>query len=156
MYRKIVNIDQAKCIGCGLCVKACHEGAIELKNGKAYLIKDDYCDGLGDCLPHCPVDAIRIESREARAYDETLTPKKFSSPSQLSQWPIQIKLVNANASFLAGAHLLIAASCTAYAYADFHKDFMNKRLTLIGCPKLDGVDYSLQKFLLLIILRVLV
>lgn len=144
MQRKIVNIDKVKCIGCGLCVAACHEKAIELIEGKAQLIKDDYCDGLGDCLPHCPVDAIKIETRDAVPFDESLFKKKTSNSSRLTQWPVQIKLANVNASFFAGAHLLIAASCTAFAYADFHKDFMNKRVTLIGCPKLDGVDYSLK------------
>lgn len=70
MLRQIIKIDEEKCNGCGLCATACHEGAIQMINGKAKLIRDDYCDGLGDCLPGCPTQAIRFETREASAYDE--------------------------------------------------------------------------------------
>ena len=160
MIRKIIHIDQEKCNGCGACANACHEGAIQMVNGKAALIRDDYCDGLGDCLPACPTGAITFEEREAAAYDHEAVQKhlaaqgkvsqesqlshqtKAPQESQLSQWPVQIKLAALTAPYFDQAHLLIAADCTAYAYASFHQDFIRGRVTLIGCPKLDAVDYT--------------
>lgn len=174
MIRKIITIDKEKCNGCGICVKACHEGAIEMLNGKAELVREDYCDGLGDCLPACPVDAISFEEREAPAYNEAAVlkaraekqrPKKLpcgcpgtlskqirrdpapfahscNISSQLSQWPCQIKLVPTNAPYFDNANLLIAADCTAFAYGNFHNEFIRNHITLIGCPKLDDTDYS--------------
>lgn len=222
MIRRVIEIDEKKCNGCGACAAACHEGAIGMVNGKAKLLRDDYCDGLGDCLPECPTGAIRFIQREAPAYDEAavhrnlrqkaeagqLSPRQaeayakllaseqnhsavpfsgcpgkkvmsihrnaasgasevassrtgsasfagkeepaaaaFSSAparpvSQLAQWPCQIKLVPINAPYFNGARLLIAADCTAYAYANFHQEFMRGKVTLIGCPKLDDIDYS--------------
>lgn len=199
MLRKIVNISEEKCNGCGLCVSACHEGAIELIDGKAKLISDEYCDGLGDCLPECPTGAIEIVEREAKEYNEELvqakieerenlktkdnevslekpklpcgcpgtmaksierkpnaipiskntitkkTEEDFTMPSELRQWPVQIKLINTRAAYLENADLLIAADCTAYAYANIHKDFIKDRITLIGCPKLDDNEYYKEK-----------
>lgn len=179
MLRKIIQIDEENCNGCGACAAACHEGAISIIDGKAKLIRDDYCDGLGDCLPTCPMGAITFVEREAAAYDEkavsenmqkkiqenettlpcgcpssqsktiehsacvTLPAESISAPqSQLSQWPVQIKLVPVNAPYFNGARLLIAADCTAYAYANFHERFIRNHITLVGCPKLDGTDYS--------------
>ncbi len=161
MIRKIIKIDPAKCTGCGLCVSACHEGAIEMNDGKAVLTRENYCDGLGDCLPACPEGAISFELREAPAYDEAaaLAAKSGGCPgtqhrelasqagsaqvqSCLGQWPIQIKLVPVNAPWLENADVLIAADCTAYAYGNFHGDFIRGRVTLIGCPKLDEGDYT--------------
>lgn len=135
MIRKIIEIQEEKCNGCGLCASACHEGAIGMVDGKARLLREDYCDGLGDCLPQCPTGAITFVEREAAPYDE-------AGISRLRQWPCQIKLVLVNAPYFHKAKLLIAADCTAYAYADFHRDFMKGKITLIGCPKLDGADYS--------------
>lgn len=135
MIRKIIEIQEEKCNGCGLCASACHEGAIGMVDGKARLLREDYCDGLGDCLPQCPTGAITFVEREAAPYDE-------AGISRLRQWPCQIKLVPVNAPYFHEAKLLIAADCTAYAYADFHRDFMKGKITLIGCPKLDGADYS--------------
>ena len=171
MIRKIIKIDEEKCNGCGACASACHEGAIEMVNGKAKLTREDYCDGLGDCLPACPTGAITFEEREAPAYDEaavlaskqekeplpcgcpgthskainrSLDSAEVSAPvnSRLSQWPVQIKLVPTNAPYFDGANLLVAADCTAYAYGNFHNEFIRNRITLIGCPKLDSIDYT--------------
>ena len=142
MVRKIIQIDENKCNGCGACAAACHEGAIGMVDGKAKLLRDDYCDGLGDCLPTCPTGAITFVEREAAAYDEKAVMENKSRISQLRQWPVQIKLVPVNAPYFDGADLLIAADCTAYAYSSFHQDFIRGKVTLIGCPKLDSVDYS--------------
>lgn len=182
MQRQIIHIDEAKCNGCGLCAEACHENAIEMVGGKARLIRDDYCDGMGDCLPECPTGAITFETREAAAYDEAAVaanaarldrirqradglraqahPNPSGCPgaaaqmfehkpqagaasavSELRQWPVQIKLVNPEAPYFDGAKLLIAADCSAYAYGNFHRDFVKGRTVIIGCPKFDG-DYS--------------
>ncbi|MBR0318199.1 MAG: 4Fe-4S binding protein [Spirochaetia bacterium] len=153
MVRKIIKIDEEKCNGCGLCANACNEGAIEMINGKAKLVRENFCDGFGDCLPACPTGAITFEEREAPAYDEKAVQQakrqsqivqESSVPvmSQLRQWPCQIKLLPIQAPLYDGAKLLVAADCTAYAYANMHEDFMKGKITLIGCPKLDSVDYS--------------
>ena len=138
MIRKIIKIDEEKCNGCGVCANACHEGAIEMIDGKAKLTREDYCDGLGDCLPGCPTGAITFEEREAPAYDQAAV----LAAKKLSQWPVQIKLVPVTAPYYEDANLLIAADCTAYAYGNLHDDFIRKHITLIGCPKLDNVDYT--------------
>lgn len=167
MLRKIIKIDEDKCDGCGICVHACHEGAIDLVDGKARLMREDYCDGLGDCLPACPQNAISFEMREAPAYNEAAVlasqnrhvcscpgsqPKVISkktadylyeeSQSELTSWPVQIRLVPVNAPYFNKANLLIAADCSAYAYGGFHQRFMRNHIPLIGCPKLDNTDYS--------------
>ena len=160
MIRRIIEIDREKCNGCGACVRACHEGAIALVDGKAQLMRDDYCDGMGDCLPNCPADAIRFVEREALAYDEAavkanMAKKKTSVSvstlkagsadrhgSRVSNWPVQLKLTPVESKYFDGAHLLIAADCTAYAYGSFHEDFIDGRTLLIGCSKLDAVDYA--------------
>lgn len=140
MIRRIIKINEELCNGCGACAAACHEDAIGMVDGKARLLKDDYCDGLGDCLPTCPTGAITFEEREAAAYDEAAV--KARMDSQLSQWPVQIKLVPVQAPYFKDARLLVAADCTAFAYGNFHNDFIAGRVTLIGCPKLDMVDYA--------------
>ena len=207
MIRQIIQIDEEKCNGCGICAEACHEGAIAIIDGKAKLTRDDYCDGFGDCLPGCPTGAITFIEKDTLAYDEEAVKenmrkraeakkqaeqevnkqagkkaetqaaakpdaeaaKAFSGcpgsriasfnrqetgaepapesgaaqpVSQLRQWPCQIKLVPVNAPYFDGAKLLIAADCTAFAYANVHQEFMRGKVTVIGCPKLDDVDYS--------------
>ena len=148
MVRKIIHIDEEKCNGCGACVTACHENAIGMVDGKARLLRDDYCDGLGDCLPTCPTGAITFVEREAAAYDEAAVKENaekqeaMNAVPHLQNWPVQIKLTPTNASCFAGARLLIAADCTAYAYAQFYQKFMKGKVTLIGCPKLDDIEYS--------------
>lgn len=151
MIRKIIMIDEERCNGCGLCADACHEGAIGIVNKKAKLLREDYCDGLGDCLPACPMNAISFEEREAPAYNEAavLAAKALKKEkrsvrvsNELTNFPVQLKLSPLNAPHFDGAHLLIAADCTAYAYGNFHQDFIKEKVTLIACPKLDAVDYS--------------
>lgn len=149
MKRKIVEIDQNSCNGCGLCVTACHEGAIVLEGGKARLVSDIYCDGLGDCLPACPTGAITIIERVADPFDEIAVKEKQNAsvlrPSALKQWPIQLHLVNPAAPYLAGADLLLAADCTAFACANMHEQYMKGRVTIIACPKLDDSTGYLEK-----------
>ena len=172
MIRKIIKIDEEKCNGCGVCVSACHEGAIGLVDGKAKLMRDDYCDGLGDCLPSCPTGAISFEQREAADYNEKTVMEnrlkkhgianhggcpgsklsrimhgygshtEIKAASRRSEWTVQRTLVRVIDQYFDGADLLIAADCTAFAYGNFHNDFIKDKITLIGCPKLDSVDYS--------------
>ena len=142
MIRKIIKIDKEKCNGCGACASACHEGAIDIINGKAELVREHFCDGLGDCLPECPTGAISFEERDAPAYDEEAVKEAQKKIAALQNWPVQIKLAPVNAPYFNDSKLLIAADCTAYAYAAFHQDFIRNKVTLIGCPKLDQVDYS--------------
>jgi ferredoxin len=183
--RNVIEIQEDKCIGCGLCAGACMQGAIEIIDGKAKLVSESYCDGLGMCLPKCPVDAIHMVEKDTDSFDssrkniklkekkipetmacgcpgtamksiERKTPKAavrtavqeqqpeiFSS--ELMQWPVQLKLVSPNAPYFENADLLIAADCTAYAYGNFHKEFIKGKVTVIGCPKLDDNNYNRDK-----------
>ena len=168
MSKKTIQIDQEKCTGCGLCTSACHEGAIGLVDGKAKLIHADYCDGLGNCLPGCPTRAIyfvdelgnkvtQSTSSQQSSSNNTPNPSNQSgssnslNPSEqsgqnvqraLKSWPLQIQLVAVNAPFFDNADLLIAADCTAFAYPRFYEIFSKGKIVLIGCPKLDEVEYN--------------
>jgi NAD-dependent dihydropyrimidine dehydrogenase PreA subunit len=186
--RKIIEIDEGLCNGCGECVRACAEGAIQIIDGKARLVADSYCDGLGACLGECPTGALKVIEREADDFDEeaaerhvktkaqkekTAAPPMacgcpssqvqcFGSPllrhednepdiqasaaSALSHWPIQIRLVPPTAPFLQGAHLLVAADCTPVAYPRFHRDFLQGKVVMVGCPKFDDAQAYIQRF----------
>ena len=181
MKRKIIEIDQDKCNGCGKCVSACHEGAIQMLNGKAKLVSDVYCDGLGACIGDCPVDAIKIIEREADEFNEEAVKAKKAKeeiqkkhspacgcpgmamktfpkpgtqkasapvgeiPSELTQWPIQLKLVPVNAPFWENASLLIAADCSAFSLGGFHGKLLKGKKLVIACPKLDDTDSYVDK-----------
>jgi len=186
--RKIIEIDDELCDGCGQCVPGCAEGALEIIDGKARIVAERYCDGLGACLGECPNGALRIVEREAEDFDEeaveahlevqakgedaespvqpfqcpsarlqtfipsSRTPNAESAASRprtgsaLSHWPVQIRLVPPTAPFLKGAHLLVAADCAPFAYADFHQDFLRGKVLMVGCPKFDEVKEYIQKF----------
>jgi len=185
--RKIVEIDEELCDGCGQCVPSCAEGAIKVVDGKARLVAEKFCDGLGACLGECPTGALSVIDREAEAFDEKAvevflkdrekreTEQEVTLPcgcpstqlqsfgpfppsagdkavvgesgvSALTHWPVQIMLVPPHAPFLKGADLLVAADCTPFAYADFHRDFLQGKVVLVGCPKFDDVKAYVQKF----------
>lgn len=204
MTRKIIEINEEKCNGCGQCVEACAEGAIQLVGGKAKLVADNYCDGLAACVGECPVGALSIVEREAEPFDAKAAEQyvrrlkardpglqspigndpvgapnfefrtgeslpcgcpstkmemfgascegahrpvaQASADSALTHWPVQIRLVPPSAPFLRKAHLLVASDCTPVAYPDFHRDFLQGRTVLVGCPKFDDAEEYVRKF----------
>lgn len=169
MKRKIVEIDEEKCDGCGLCIPNCPEGALQIIDGKARLVSDLFCDGLGACLGHCPQDAITIGEREAEPYDERKATPSYThsggcpgaairtvnkninaansteQSSALRQWPVQLTLLPLNAPFFEDSHLLISADCVPFADANFHSRLLKGRTLLIGCPKLDDIEGYQEK-----------
>ncbi|OGO32556.1 MAG: 4Fe-4S ferredoxin [Chloroflexi bacterium RBG_16_56_11] len=176
--RNIVYIDEEKCTGCGACIISCAEGALKIIDGKAKLVSERYCDGLGNCLD-CPEGAITIREREAEEFDEAAVElhlqsreeESFPAPgcpsagiiqmeteapaaetarpvlkSVLGHWPVQLALVPPDAPFLKGADLVLAADCVAYAYGDFHREFLGEnRALLVACPKLDDFPVHQQR-----------
>lgn len=174
--RRVIKIDRDKCDGCGLCVSACHEGAIQLVDGKAELVSDSYCDGLGDCIGECPRGAISFEEREALPYDQRAVDERkakmgtlpcgcpgsmarsIGEPrpepkreidrdrgSMLRNWPVQLRLVPANAPYLKGAKVLLASDCSPVALRTFQEDLLEDRVCLIACPKLDDTSSYVEK-----------
>jgi len=187
--RKIIEIDEERCDGCGQCILACAEGALALVDGKAKVISDNLCDGLGACIGECPADALKIIEREADEFDESavethLEPEK-DAPKQpaptlacgcpssqvqifarsqaqavpaaggidagdavsgLSHWPVQMRLVPPTAPFLRGADLLVLADCVPVAFPTLHRDFLEGKAVVMGCPKFDDVEQYVDKF----------
>ncbi len=173
VLRKIIEIDEERCDGCGQCVPACEEGAIQIIDGKARLVAEKYCDGLGACLGECPNDAIRIVEREAEDFDEQAVEEYLKSrerlecgcpstqvqildaptptqtqgvQSSLGHWPVQIKLIPPHAPFLKNSDLLVMADCVAVAYPNLHKDMLPGKVVMIGCPKFDNKEEYVEKF----------
>lgn len=145
MIRTIIEIDREKCVGCGLCVNACHEQAIGLVDGKAVLLRDDYCDGLGNCLPNCPTGAITFTTREAAAYDQEAVAQHKRAKQKATvnqQFPVQARLLSPLSPYLKDADILLAADCAPVIMSDFRKTFPFTYTTLIACPKLDQTDYK--------------
>ena len=164
VIRQIIEIDEEKCTGCGLCVPACEEGAIQIINGKAKVVAEKYCDGLGACLGHCPEGAINIVEREAEEFDPEAVEEYLKSikqptvscatcdsiepvdKSQLGHWPVQIKLIPYKAPFLKNADILVLADCAAVAYPYLHRDFLKGKVVMMGCPKFDNKSEYIEKF----------
>ena len=180
IMRKIIEINEDICDGCGECIPACPEGALQIVKGKAKLVKEDFCDGLGECLGRCPKEAIRIVERKAKAFDEDAvkeairtdeeilpcgcssthlksfgpSPCKLANQpqeigtnrSELTHWPVQIRLTPPTAPFLKNAHLVVAADCTPIAYPNFHRDFLRKSVVMMGCPKFDDTQNYVNRF----------
>jgi NAD-dependent dihydropyrimidine dehydrogenase PreA subunit len=171
MKRDILKIDEDLCTGCGQCVPNCHEGALQVIDGKVRLVSELMCDGLGACIGHCPEGAITIETREAEPYNETNVMEQMKNsgcpgsravvierpqhdsrtvssdqPSELRQWPVQLHLLNPNAPYLRGSDLLLAADCVAFSMGNFHGRYLKGRSLAIACPKLDhGTDIYIEK-----------
>lgn len=173
--RKIIAIDEERCTGCGECIPNCAEGSLRIIDGKARLVADKLCDGLGACLGHCPTGALTLIEREAEDFNEEAveqflaTEKKQSCPSAqikmmqplscekvniptaqissaLSHWPVQIRLIPPSAPFLENCDLLIAADCTAVAYAGIQQDFIHGHKVMMGCPKFDDQQLYVDRF----------
>jgi len=174
MKRKIIEIDESKCSGCGNCVTSCAEGALALINGKARLIKEQYCDGLAACLKECPTGALKIVEREAEEFNEEAVREHLQKPagrvsacpgsavrqlepetpavedrsrrkSDLAHWPVQLALVPPGAPFLDAADLVLVADCVPFAYPDLHRDFLKGHAVAVACPKLDDAEAHLER-----------
>ncbi len=165
IIRKIIEINDELCNGCGQCISACAESALALVDGKARVVSDNLCDGLGACLGECPTGALKIVERQADAFDEqavelarrcpssqvtSIVPAAvpFSGPreSALSHWPVKIRLIPENAPFLQGADLLVVADCVPVAFPDLHGKLLPGKVVMVGCPKFDETAPYVEKF----------
>jgi len=147
MKRTIIKIDENRCTGCGACVTNCHGGALQVINGKAKIINEMFCDGLGACIGDCPVGALSLEEREIKTFADSNKEQACCDTSpQSHQFPIQLRLINPNASFLKNSDMVLAADCAAFVYSRFHHQFMRNNSIAIACPKLDHQrDYYVEK-----------
>jgi Pyruvate/2-oxoacid:ferredoxin oxidoreductase delta subunit len=169
MVKKIIQIDEARCVGCGACAAGCHQSAIKIINGKAKLTDAVACDGLGMCIGKCPHDAITFVEKDVVITPKPMRPacncpgtmavnRKYEPVtaandsdditvrSQLRQWPVELKLLNPAADYFDDCDLLVAADCVAYAYADFHRKMLKGKTLAILCPKLDSdLDAYVEK-----------
>ena len=151
VVRKIIEIDESLCTGCGNCIPKCAEGALQIVNGKAKVVKDFYCDGLGACVGHCPQGALTIVEREADSFDEKAVHAHLSKvqprrdEAVRPQWPVQLNLVPVEAPFYEGVDLLVVADCVPVAYPELHETLMPGRRIVIGCPKFDDARAYAQK-----------
>jgi ferredoxin len=142
----MVFIDEEKCDGCGDCITACAEGALELVDGKAKIIADNLCDGFGVCLSECPQGAITIEQREADPFDEEAVKKHLAArDAPLRQWPIKLGLLSPLAPMLKNCDFVLAADCAAFAHSRFHAELLKDRPFAIACPKLDEPQRNLDR-----------
>ena len=149
---KGIVIDESKCDGCGLCVEACHEGALAIVDGKAKMVREDYCDGIGDCLPACPRGAISFiemcgcetpkimapgTSNRSIVFDSVANGKSGPGCGELRQWPVKLKLISPASPIFKGADILLAADCSAFSYSKMHEEMIKGRAVAICCPKFE-------------------
>jgi len=210
MKRKMIEIDEKLCNGCGNCVTGCSEGALKIIDGKAKVVNESFCDGFGDCIGHCPTGALKIVEREAKEFDQAAvedhlrsnfgedavkkmreaqkvheSKSQIAAPrgghdhhhagggcpgsrmrtfdraaaaneaasnggaeikSELTNWPVQLKLISPRNPIFSGADILVAADCVAFSYGDFHRKLLKGKPLVIACPKLDeDLDEYVEK-----------
>jgi len=155
--RKIIEIDENLCTGCGKCILNCHEGAIEIINGKARLISDNLCDGLGACMGGCPENALKIIEKTTESFDEEAVKKHLNKKSLCSSlkmnpfedknlnWPLKISLVSLDSEMFHDKDLIVAADCASACCRDFHAKIADGKTVVIGCPKLNNTEEYMKK-----------
>jgi len=145
MQRNIIKIDENLCNGCGQCTTGCLEGALQLINGKAKLVRDDLCDGMGACVGTCPTGALIIEQREASEFNERAVSLHLERSAIFSQWPVQLHLINPHNDFFKNKELVVLSTCSPVAGSDVHRQYINGRSVVVACPKLDNVTPYTKK-----------